>query len=220
MSTGSEGTSIASFVDNNAHPAAGGTACIAGYELQERIGVGGFGEVWRAIGPGGLHKAVKILHGHLDDRQAHIELKALERMRELRHPFLLNLERIEVCNERLIVVTELADRCLEDRFEEARREGHRGIPRDELMGYLRDAADALDFMFEQHGLQHLDIKPENLLLQGNHVKIGDFGLARDVRHTAVSMVGGFTPLYAPPPNCSKANRSAPAISTASPSSIR
>ena len=34
---------------------------IAGYKLVERIGVGGFGEVWRAIGPGGFPKAVKIL---------------------------------------------------------------------------------------------------------------------------------------------------------------
>ncbi|MFG0296598.1 MAG: tubulin-like doman-containing protein, partial [Maioricimonas sp. JB045] len=73
-----------------------------------------------------------------------------------------------------------------------------GIPRYELMVYLRDAADALDFMFEQHGLQHLDIKPENLLIQGEHVKVGDFGLAKDIRTTAVSLVGGFTPLYAPP----------------------
>ena len=92
---------------------------VAGYTLEERIGVGGYGEVWRAIGPGGLHKAVKILFGKLDGHQADSELKSLDRIRELRHPFLLNVERIEVCDGRLIVVTELADCCLQDRFEEA-----------------------------------------------------------------------------------------------------
>ncbi|MFK7820669.1 MAG: tubulin-like doman-containing protein [Planctomycetaceae bacterium] len=171
---------------------------IAGYSLESRLGVGGYGEVWRAIGPGGLPKAVKILFGKTDGPQADAELKSLQRMRDLRHPFLLSIERIEVVKSQLVVVMELADGCLENRFQEVRSEGLRGIPRDELLGYLRDTADALDFMFEEHGLQHLDIKPENLLVQGKHVKVGDFGLAKDVSVTNMSIVGGFTPLYAPP----------------------
>lgn len=171
---------------------------IAGYTLESRLGVGGYGEVWKAIGPGGLAKAIKILFGRMDGPQADAELKSLERMRDLRHPFLLSIERIEVVDGRLVVVTELADGCLENRFQQVRTEGLKGVPREELLGYLRDSADALDFMFEEHGLQHLDIKPENLLLQGKHVKVGDFGLAKDVSVTNMSLVGGFTPLYAPP----------------------
>jgi serine/threonine protein kinase len=171
---------------------------IPGYTLESRLGVGGYGEVWKAIGPGGLAKAVKILFGKMDGPQADAELKSLERMRDLRHPFLLSIERIQVVEGRLVVVTELADGCLEKRFQTLRADGQRGVPREELLGYLRDSADALDFMLEEHGLQHLDIKPENLLLQGKHVKVGDFGLAKDVNVTNMSLVGGFTPLYAPP----------------------
>ena len=171
---------------------------ILGYELQSRLGSGGYGEVWRAIGPGGLPKAVKILFGRRDGQQADVELKALNRMRDLRHPFLLNIERIEVFEERLVVVTELADGNLQERYLQYRENGLQGIPRDELLTYIRDAADALDFMYQQHGLQHLDIKPDNLLIQGGHVKVGDFGLAKDISMTHISVVNGFTPLYAPP----------------------
>ena len=171
---------------------------LADYELKERLGSGGYGEVWRAIGPGGLAKAVKILYGERTGDHAQAELKALERMRELRHPFLLNIERIEVVNSRLIVVTELADKNLSQRFAEHRAKGLPGIPRDELLGYLKDTADALDFMVDQHGLQHLDVKPDNILLQGNHAKVGDFGLAKDLNASNVSIVNGFTPMYAPP----------------------
>ena len=171
---------------------------VAGYTLQERIGVGGYGEVWRAIGPGGLAKAVKILHGNFDGPAADAELKSLELMRELRHPFLLSIERIETDAGRVAIVTELAECSLEDQFDELTRNGQKGIPRDQLLGYLRDAADALDFMHQEHGLQHLDIKPGNLLIQGGHVKVADFGLIKDIRQTNVSMIGGFTPLYAPP----------------------
>jgi eukaryotic-like serine/threonine-protein kinase len=171
---------------------------VAGYTLQHRLGVGGYGEVWRGIGPGGLAKAVKILHGNFDGAAAESELKSLELMRELRHPFLLNIERIETDGSRLVIVSELAECSLEDRFEELRQSGQKGIPRDQLLNFLRDAADALDFMHQEHGLQHLDIKPGNLLIQGGHVKVADFGLIKDIRQTNVSMIGGFTPLYAPP----------------------
>jgi serine/threonine protein kinase len=171
---------------------------IAGYQMLERIGVGGFGEVWRAIGPGGFSKAVKILFGNLSGPQADTELRALNRIRDLRHPFLLSIERVEVVDGRVIVVTELADRSLDQRFRELVSSGQRGVVRDELLRDLRDAADALDFMSEEHGLQHLDIKPENILLQGVHAKVGDFGLTKAVGHARHSQINGFTPLYAPP----------------------
>jgi serine/threonine protein kinase len=194
--------------DQSVHesPAVGTAEAVAGslptsildYDLETRLGSGGYGEVWRAVGPGGLPKAVKILFGRRDGQQAEAELKSLQRMRDLRHPFLLSVERIEVCDNRLVVVTELADCNLEERFNACRNEGQPGIPRDELLTYLRDAADALDFMYEQHGLQHLDIKPDNLLVQGRHVKVADFGLAKNVNLPGVSVINGFTPLYAPP----------------------
>src|SRR5262245_56463343 len=100
---------------------------IAGYTLQRHIGSGAYGEVWRAIGPGGLPKAVKILHGRFDGRRADTELRSLQLMRELRHPFLLNVERIETEGGRLIIVTELAEGSLEDRFEQFRQQGSKGI---------------------------------------------------------------------------------------------
>jgi len=54
---------------------------IPGYELEERIGAGGYGEVWRAKAPGGLLKAVKIVYGTMTERHATVELKSLERIK-------------------------------------------------------------------------------------------------------------------------------------------
>jgi eukaryotic-like serine/threonine-protein kinase len=174
------------------------TEFIPGYTLRERIGCGGYGEVWKVEAPGGLLKAVKFVYGRLDEERASRELKALGRIREVRHPFILSLERIEVLDGQLVVVTELAEGSLRDRYDQCRAEGLPGIPRDELLGYLRDAADALDFMCESFSLQHLDVKPENLLLIGHRVKVADFGLVKDMQDTAVSLMGGLTPHYAAP----------------------
>jgi serine/threonine protein kinase len=171
---------------------------VAGYTIRQRIGCGGYGEVWKADAPGGLSKAIKFVYGQWDDERAGCEMKALQRIKEVRHPFLLSLERIEIVDGQLVIVTELADMSLKDRFHECRRAGMPGIPRGELLVYLRDAADALDFMSDHHGLQHLDVKPENLLIVGGRVKVADFGLVRDVAHQTVTMLGGLTPVYAAP----------------------
>src|SRR4029079_3932141 len=116
----------------------------------------------------------------------------------VRHPFLLSLERIEVVDGQLLIVTELADCSLKDRFEEFRKKGLAGIPREDLLAFMRDTADALDYMSMQHSLQHLDVKPENLLLVGGRVKVADFGLVKDIHDGTNSMMGGLTPIYAPP----------------------
>jgi hypothetical protein len=176
---------------------------IPGYRLVERLGSGGFGEVWKAEAPGGLLKAIKFVYGDLetcdsDGVRAEQELKSLSRVKMIRHPYILSLERFDIKDGQLMIVMELADRNLWDRFRECRNQNLAGIPRDELLRYMDEAAEALDMMNNEHQLQHLDIKPQNLFLVYNHVKVADFGLVKDLAGRAASVTGGVTPLYAAP----------------------
>ena len=171
---------------------------ILGYTLKDRVGSGGFGEVWSAVAPGGLLKALKIVYGFHDEKRAVAEMKALDRVKELRHPFLLSLERIEIFENQLVVVTELADNSLADVFNDFTAKGEPGIPREDLLKYIRCAADALDYLSDEHQLQHLDVKPENLLMVSGHVKVADFGLIKDLQNASQSLMSGMTPAYAAP----------------------
>ncbi|MDY3553559.1 tubulin-like doman-containing protein [Gemmata sp. JC717] len=174
-----------------------------GYRLIERLGRGGFGEVWKIEAPGGLLKAAKFVFGDLDamdedSRPAEQELKALERVKLIRHPYILTLEQFRVIDGQLIIVMELADRNLWDRFRECRSQGLPGIPRDELLRYMEEAAEGLDLMNNHYQIQHLDVKPQNLFLLFNHVKVADFGLAKVLEGVRATVTGGVTPVYAAP----------------------
>jgi len=183
-------------IENQAEP-------IPGYKLIERIGGGGFGEVWKAEAPGGLLKAIKFVYGDLETAgdegmRAEQELKALSRVKTVRHPYILSLERFDIVDGQLLIVMELADRNLWDRFRECRTQGLPGIPREELLRYMDETAEALDLMNIQYQLQHLDIKPQNLFLVHNHAKVADFGLVKDLEGMMASVTGGVTPVYAAP----------------------
>jgi serine/threonine protein kinase len=180
-----------------------GSEPIPGYKLLHPLGRGGFGEVWKCEAPGGLHKAIKFVQGgmHALDRNAPAdeELRAIQRVKAIRHPFILSMERVEVVAGELVIVLELADRNLADLLQVEQKAGRTGIAREPLLAYLREAAEALDLMNVRYELQHLDIKPQNLFLMSNHVKVGDFGLVNSLSAGQGGLsLGAITPLYASP----------------------
>jgi eukaryotic-like serine/threonine-protein kinase len=177
---------------------------IPGYRLIRPLGSGGFGEVWLCEAPGKILKAIKFVFGNLDasasgDGRARQEFHALQQVKEVRHPFVLSIERIDILDGEVAIVMELAEKSLYDVLQERRQEGFPGIARDKLLRYMIDAADGLDYLSESHGLMHLDVKPRNLFLVGDHVKVADFGLAKHLeRQSSSGIMAGISPQYAAP----------------------
>lgn len=179
---------------------------VSGYRLVKRRGRGGFAEVWEAESPRcGRRVALKLVHLSTDLRSG--ELRALKITREIRHPSLVLVHETWQVDSLLVISMELADRSLGDRFLEAEAQGLRGIPRPELLGYLGSVADAIDYLNEyKHsiagregvGIQHRDLKPQNILLLGDRAKVADFGLARVMEQAVASHTGPCTLPYAAP----------------------
>jgi serine/threonine protein kinase len=185
---------------------------IPGYRLLARVGEGGSGEVWRALGPGDFPVALKFIA--LKDTNEIVnsrspdagELRALRLMRKLRHAHLLAVFGVWQLGDILVVGMELAERTLLDRWEEVVGQGLSGIPFAELIEYLWQAAQGIDYLNEPRhavleqtgvGILHCDIKPQNLLLIGDSIKVGDFGLATALEGDSVG-IDGLTPAYAAP----------------------
>jgi serine/threonine protein kinase len=222
---------------------------IPGYRVEELLGRGQFGQVWRARSPGGTLVALKFLD--LGGRQGWKEFRAIQRVKQIRHAHLMPVVAIWLLDEQgkvidddaidtianhhhqtqhdseseetlvaqsnkqtrrpaqLIVANLVADNTLGDRLRECRQEGRKGIPVDELLRYMVEAAKGLDFLNSPRhavanalgAVQHCDVKPDNIMLLGGSVVISDFGVAQihgesRTNVTATSHAG--TPAYMAP----------------------
>src|SRR4051794_11046778 len=166
---------------------------VPGFQLRERVGVGGSGEVWRAEAPGGLPVALKLIH--VARKLGAREQSTLRILRAIRHPNLLTYFGAWTTDDFLVIGMELADRSLWDRWHEFAEQGLAGIPRGELLEALGEAAEVIDFLHEpRHELDgrtgvailHRDIKPQNLMLVGRGVMVADFGLSTLIGQDATS----------------------------------
>ncbi|MCI0460782.1 MAG: protein kinase [Gemmataceae bacterium] len=155
-----------------------------GYRLVRWLGRGGWGEVWEAEQPKGPPVALKFLDCESPFAAAQ-EIRALQWIRQLRHPHLMRVDRIWAYAGRVVIAMELAEGSLLDLFDIYQSEYGNGIFPEHLCYYLAQAAAALDFLnTRQHqingqrvAVRHCDVKPSNLLVLGNEVKLADFSLA-------------------------------------------
>lgn len=204
-------------------PLRSGTEIVPGYKLEELIGRGSFGEVWRATAPGRLKKAIKIIR-NLELASSRQELRSLDLITEVRHPYLIQIEACFLLDkqgdmiadesrddkdapkaETLVIVSELADSHLGKRLQDCLAETGQGLPPKELLSYMRHVAVALDRLNEDHDIIHRDVKPENILLVGGIAKLADFGLAKALEGSSTMVHTksiGMTPAYAAPELCS------------------
>ncbi len=200
-----------------------GVEAVPGYKLIELLGRGGFGEVWRAQGPGGVVLAVKIID-KVDDKAGRKEFRALKLIRNLRHPNLVSISGFwlrdaegnlldpeslsDDPNEdtthpsELIVAMDLGEMSLLERLDECRKgiapDAKGGIPFEELIEYMDAAARAIDYLNVRHDIQHRDVKPQNILIVGGSAQVCDFGLASAVSSVRTSMGGAGSLAYMAP----------------------
>jgi serine/threonine-protein kinase len=176
------------------------------YELVERLGTGGFSEVWRATDTVlSRPVAIKMLHGGY-----HRQAEALARFQaEARHAGALSHENIAriydyagpADDREPYLVMELVDGPSLDGLLAS---GPLGAAR--TMDLIAQAAAGLQAAHEV-GLLHRDIKPANLLLtRRGTVKITDFGIAHAVGAPPVTVTGMLvgTPGYMAPERVSGA----------------
>jgi tetratricopeptide (TPR) repeat protein/TolB-like protein len=176
------------------------------YQIVREIGRGGMATVYLADDPKhGRQVAVKTLRSEVARRSGRVRFeREIEIAAGLSHPHILPLhDSGEECTEGdepplLYFVSPFAGgETLRDRL---RREPR--LSSKEVVRLGAEIARALDYA-HRRGVIHLDIKPENILLQEGHAVIADFGIARAISEASepVADAGGAilgTPSYMSP----------------------
>jgi eukaryotic-like serine/threonine-protein kinase len=185
------------------------------YELLERLGQGGMGEVWKARDTQlRRNVAIKFLHADLQsdpDFVTHF-MREAQFVASLHHPNIVQIHDFQLTDERgsgiaaYMVMDYIEGGTLARYISETSRKGR--FPGGTDIVYLFTSVSlALDYAHSQ-GMIHRDIKPANILLD-KRVPTGrslgepiltDFGIARlqGGSATTVTHTGIGTPLYISP----------------------
>ena len=155
-----------------------------GLKLVQLRGRGGFAEVWEARDDSGNAIALKFISSGKTTSTVK-EVKSLQSLQELQHPHLLRTDRVWSAPGYIVIAMELAEASLLDLMDAYQTEYKTQLPTDILAPYMVQVASGLDFMnARQHrfdgrtvGFQHCDVKPSNMLLIGDQIKLADFGLS-------------------------------------------
>jgi serine/threonine protein kinase len=172
---------------------------IRDFILEEKIGTGGVGEVWRARHQH-LDKtvALKAIYRH-SSQDSHFRDRFLEEasvMARLDHPHIVSVHDFFFLDDvSYLVMAYIEGGSLEDLLKK-----HGRLPLDKAWQISSGILDALNFAHSR-GVIHRDVKPSNVLIRANgHPYLADFGIALVVGRPRVTRLGTIigTPEYMSP----------------------
>ncbi len=140
-------------------------------------------------------EAMKVLSAEL---ASETQIKRFERemrsLARLSHPNIAALHNAVHSENQLILLMEFIEgQTLESMFAGGR------LPLDRGIGYIRQVLSALGYAHQQ-GVVHRDVTPANVMVNGEHVKLTDFGLSKSYGDSLLTNCGevlGSLPYLAP-----------------------
>jgi len=149
------------------------------YRLISKKGEGTFSEVLKAQSiKSGKYVAIKCMKNHFDSIDQVNNLREIQALRRLAgHPNIIKLHEVlyDEPTGRLALVFALMDMNL---YEAIKGRRHY-LPEPKTKQYMFELMKALDHM-HRNGIFHRDVKPENLLLLDDEIKLADLGSCRGI----------------------------------------
>ncbi|CAK0831758.1 unnamed protein product, partial [Prorocentrum cordatum] len=150
------------------------------YEVTKVLGDGSFGSVLRARNRNsGELVAIKKMKQKYHSWEECMKLREINSLRKLVHPNIVKLKEVIRESDELHLVFEFCEGNLFEHMKAQQSKG-KSLPESKVCSYTFQTLQAVQFV-HKHGYFHRDLKPDNLLVSGEVVKLADFGLAREIR---------------------------------------
>ena len=165
-----------------------GAGRLGPYQLQEQLGEGGMGVVYRANGPDGRPVAVKVLRQGVPAEAIarHRLAREVATMRRVHSPFVAEVVDADVESTPPYIVTRYVAGQTLDQVIAA----NGPLTGAGLGGLARGLAAAL-VAVHAAGVVHRDLKPANVMLVNGEPVVIDFGIAQAADSTRLTMTGMF-----------------------------
>src|SRR5437763_4591461 len=116
-----------------------------GYRLRHLLGRGGYADVWEADSPSGQPVALKFMRVD-DTHAAGQEVRAIQSMKRLHHPYLIQMDQVWTIPGYVVFSMELAEGSLHDLLQAYYCEYGTAIKPQRVCVYLAQVAEAIDFL--------------------------------------------------------------------------
>lgn len=147
------------------------------YKVTKVLGDGTYGSVLRAQNKStGEWVAIKKMKQKYYSWEECMKLREINSLRKLLHPNIVKLKEVIRENDELHLVFEF----MEANLYEYMKARVRPLPESRVRNIMFQTLQAVHHV-HKNGYFHRDMKPENLLVSGDTVKLADFGLAREIR---------------------------------------
>ncbi|TPX67841.1 hypothetical protein CcCBS67573_g07356 [Chytriomyces confervae] len=150
------------------------------FEMIRQLGDGSFGSVLMARNRENNETvAIKRMKKKFKTWEECTQLREVKSLANLKHPNIVKLKEVfrDSRVDELNFVFEYMEGNL---YQKTRDREGRLFSDSTIRSYIYQVLVGLEYM-HKHGFFHRDMKPENLLMTGDVVKIADFGLAREIR---------------------------------------
>lgn len=174
---------------------------VHGFKLEEKLGTGGMGEVWRAHHTTmGRNVALKILSPGLTHNKEFVErfMAEVRNSAKMEHPNIVTAFDAGVEKGIYFLATSYIDGVELGNLLKAEKV----FPEKKALKIVRDIACALQYAWEECKILHRDIKPSNIMIdkKGN-ARLLDLGIAKSLSEDSGLTISGMivgTPYYMSP----------------------
>ncbi|KAI5191003.1 cyclin-dependent kinase 2 [Nematocida sp. AWRm77] len=150
------------------------------FQKIEKIGEGTYGVVYKAEEKS-TKRTVALKKVRLGDNREGVPattIREISLLKNLQHQNIIALYQVIYTDNKLYLVFEYAETDLKKYLDKLRKE-KKTLTRQQAKSFSHQLASAISYC-HSIGILHRDLKPQNVLITGDSLKLADFGLGRAV----------------------------------------